>query len=161
MFFSKGTPGFRGAIQIARLWGGMPDPTGLERKDCDQTQIYNISFVFQSYMLLDNATGKRRHTPFLDFLANTNKTVNRLFGAFLSLPILKIHVSSDFVDIIPRLPTTTALRGRTTANGSGWYGNLRMSGSRQSRPSRRCRRERPGTWKALRWDWSVRAGKSE
>jgi hypothetical protein len=55
-------------------------------------------------MLLDNATGKRRHTPFLDFLANTNKTVNRLFGAFLSLPILKIHVSSDFVDVIRDYP---------------------------------------------------------
>jgi hypothetical protein len=55
-------------------------------------------------MFLANATGKRRHTPFLDFLANTNMTVNRLFGAFLSLPILKIHVSSDFVDVIRDYP---------------------------------------------------------
>jgi hypothetical protein len=55
-------------------------------------------------MLLDNATGKRRHTPFLDFLTNANKTVNRVFGAFLSLPILKIHACSDFVDVIRNYP---------------------------------------------------------
>ena len=32
MFFSKGTPGFRGAIQIARLRGGYPIQQGSDEK---------------------------------------------------------------------------------------------------------------------------------
>ena len=36
----------------------------------------------------------------LDFLANVNEAVIRLFGVFLRFPVFKIHVPAAFVDVI-------------------------------------------------------------
>src|SRR5689334_5470954 len=54
----------------------------------------------QPYILVHQAIRERRHALLLDFLANVEEAVVRLFGVFLRFPIFKIHVPAAFVYVV-------------------------------------------------------------